>query len=80
MKDDFQEKWQNLGRGKLGEVTEKLMESHGISKTEKSRNLFFSSIAGTKQIPLWAHLNFSPLQETSSQGPNQTTLTKARVP
>ena len=39
-----------------------------------------SSIAGTKQIPLWVHLNFSPLQETSSQGPNQTTLTKARVP
>ena len=39
-----------------------------------------SSIAGVKQIPLWVHLNFSPLQETSSQGPNQTTLTKARVP
>ena len=39
-----------------------------------------SSIVGVKQIPLWVHLNFSPLQETSSQGPNQTTLTKARVP
>ena len=28
-----------------------------------------SSIVGSNQIPLWVHLNFSPLHETSSQGP-----------
>ena len=28
-----------------------------------------SSIVGVNQIPLWVHLNFSPLHETSSQGP-----------
>ena len=40
-----------------------------------------SSIVGTKQIPLWVHLNFSPLQETSSQGnQNQTTLTQLAWP
>lgn len=53
MKDDFQEKWQNLGRGKLGEVTEKLMESHGISKTEKSRNLFFYKPEMNKKLKVF---------------------------
>ena len=40
-----------------------------------------SSIVGINQIPLWVHLNFSPLQETSSQGnQNQTTLTQLAWP
>ena len=32
MKEDFQEKWSNLGHGKLGDV---IVESHGISKDQE---------------------------------------------
>ena len=49
--------------------------------SEEPRDKTRSSIVGTKQIPLWVHLNFSPLQETSSQGNlNQTTLTQLAWP
>ena len=34
----FPRKWSNLGHGKLGEVMEKVMESRGISKAQKSMN------------------------------------------
>ena len=39
MKDDFQANGQILGHGKLGEVMEKVMESHGISKAQRVRTL-----------------------------------------
>ena len=39
MKDDFQGNGEiNLAHGKLGEVMEKVMESHGILKAEKTTN------------------------------------------
>ena len=38
-----------------------------------------SSIAGTKQIPLWVHLNFSPLYGTSSQRPKPNHARITRV-
>ena len=41
----------------------------GWLKGGNKGNMVFSSIVGTKQIPLWVHLNFPPLHETSSQGP-----------
>ena len=34
----FPRKWSNLGHGKLEEVMEKVMESHGTSKAQKSTN------------------------------------------
>ena len=38
-----------------------------------------SSIVGINQIPLWVHLNFSPLHETSSQGPKPNHAHIARM-
>ena len=38
MKDDFQENGHILGHGKLGEATEKVVESPGISKAQESTN------------------------------------------
>ena len=39
----------------------------------------YSSIVGINQIPLWVHLNFPPLRETSSQGPKPNHAHIARM-
>ena len=50
-------KWSNLGHRKLGEVIEKVTESHGISKDQKSMN--------PVKIVLWSNFSTEPTCEYS---------------